>query len=165
MGTRCGDIDPALHFYLLRQTGMSPEELEEILNAQSGLKGLCGLNDMREILALEEQGNERARLAVEVFCYRIRKTIGAYLAVLGRLDALVFTGGIGENAAVIREKVLEGMEHLGMAVEPGKNQSTSKSLTEIQSEGSSVKVLVIKTDEELEIARQTIRVIEKAGIR
>ena len=166
MGTRCGDIDPALHFYLLRQTGMSPEELEGLLNSQSGLKGLCGSNDMREILALGEQGHERARLAVDLFCYRIRKTIGAYVAVLGRVDALVFTGGIGENAAVIREKVLEGMEHLGMTVDPQRNRNTAGGVSEIQRVGAInfSPILVIKTDEELEIARQTIRVIEKAGI-
>jgi acetate kinase len=167
MGTRCGDIDPALHFYLLRQTGMSPEELEGLLNSRSGLKGLCGSNDMREILAWGEQGNERARLAVDLFCYRIRKTIGAYVAVLGRVDALVFTGGIGENAAVIREKVLEGMEHLGMTVDPQRNRNALGSVSEIQPENVMTNggaknlspILVIQTDEELEIARQTIRVI------
>jgi acetate kinase len=167
MGTRCGDIDPALHFYLMRQTGMSPTELEGLLNSRSGLKGLCGSNDMREILALGEQGNEQARLAVDLFCYRIRKTIGAYLAVLGRVDAVVFTGGIGENAAVIREKVLEGMEHLGMAVDPQRNRNAAGNVSEIQKVGAKdfSPILVIKTDEELEIARQTIRVIEKAGGR
>jgi acetate kinase len=166
MGTRCGDIDPALHFYLLRQTGMSPEELEGLLNSRSGLKGLCGSNDMREILALGEQGNEQARLAVDLFCYRIRKTIGAYVAVLGRVDAVVFTGGIGENAAVIREKVLDGMEHLGMAVDPERNRNAAGNISEIQRVGAKnfSPLLVIQTDEELEIARQTIRVIEKAGV-
>ena len=173
MGTRCGDIDPALHFYLLRETGMSPEELEGLLNSRSGLKGLCGSNDMREILVQEEQGNERARLAVDLFCYRIKKYIGAYVAVLGRVDALVFTGGIGENAPVIREKVMEGLEHLGLAVDPDKNRNVSGSVAEIQPEMVTPKVgakdflplLVIKTDEELEIARQTLRVIEEAGVR
>jgi acetate kinase len=165
MGTRCGDIDPALHFYLLRQTGMSPEELELLLNSQSGLKGLCGSNDMREVLALREQGNERAGLAVDLFCYRIKKTIGAYLAVLGRVDALVFTGGIGENAPVIREKILEGLEHLGLAVDPERNRAAGGNVFEIHIVGAKnvLPLLVIKTDEEMEIARQTIRVIEGAG--
>jgi acetate kinase len=162
MGTRCGDLDPALHFYLLRETGMSPEELEGLLNSQSGLKGLCGVSDMREILELENQGNVRARLAADLFCYRIKKTIGAYLAVLGRIDALVFTGGIGENVPVVREKVCQGLEHLGLAVDQAKNRASSGGISEIHPEGLPTKVLVIQTDEELEIARQTIRVIEEA---
>ena len=173
MGTRCGDIDPALHFYLLREAGMSADELERLLNSQSGLKGLCGSNDMREILARAEQGDERARLAVDLFCYRIKKYIGAYLAILGRLDAVVFTGGIGENAAPIREKVLDGLEHLGMACDPVKNRKTSGSISEIQPEGfptgvganNYLPILVIKTNEELEIARQTIRVVEEDRVR
>ena len=163
MGTRCGDIDPALHFYLLRETGMTLEELEGLLNSRSGLKGLSGMNDMREILAAGDQGNERARLAVDLFCYRIKKYIGAYVAVLGRVDALVFTGGIGENAPAIREKVLDGLEHLGMGVHPIKNRKAAGHVAEIQPEGvganNYLPILVIQTNEELEIARQTIRVI------
>ncbi len=161
MGTRCGDIDPALHFYLLREAGMSAEELERLFNSRSGLQGICGSNDMREILLREEQGDERARLAVDLFCYRIKKYIGAYLAVLGRVDALVFTGGIGENAPVVRERILEGLDHLGMGVDPEKNRNAAGSIAEIQPEGSPVKALVIQTDEELEIARQTLRVIAR----
>jgi acetate kinase len=163
MGTRCGDIDPALHFFLLRETGLDPGELEGLLNSRSGLKGICGSNDMREILARGDRGDDRARLAVDLFCYRIKKYIGAYLAVLGRVDAVVFTGGIGENAPVIREKVLAGLEHLGMGVDPVKNRGTGGSISEIHPEDFAVKALVIKTDEELEIARQTLQVIEPAG--
>jgi acetate kinase len=163
MGSRCGDIDPALHFFLLRETGMTPQALEELLNAQSGLKGLCGLNDMREILAAADQGQERARVAVELFCYRIKKYIGAYLAVLGRVDALIFTGGIGENAPAIREKVMEGLTPLGLAVDPERNRQAVGNLAEIQSKASPIKILVIRTNEEMEIARQTLQVIEKAG--
>lgn len=163
MGTRCGDIDPALHFYLLRETGMSVEELERLFNSRSGLQGICGSNDMREILAREEQGDERARLAVDLFCYRIKKYIGAYVAVLGRVDALVFTGGIGENAPVIRDRILEGLEHLGMGVDPGKNRTVTGAIAEIQPESFPVRALVIRTDEELEIAQQTLRVIEQGG--
>ena len=148
MGTRCGDLDPALHFYLLRETGMSPNELEGLLNSQSGLQGICGVGDMREILGREEQGDDRARLAVDLFCYRIKKYIGAYLAILGRVDAVVFTGGIGENAPVIREKVLSGLEHLGMVVDPVKNRGTAGSISEIHPDGFAGKALVIKTDEE-----------------
>jgi acetate kinase len=171
MGTRCGDVDPALHFYLLRETGMTPEELEGLLNTRSGLQGLCGSNDMREILEQGSRGNDRARLAVDLFCYRIKKYIGAYVAVLGRVDAVVFTGGIGENAPAIREKIMEGMEHLGMAVDPEKNRNVSGSIAEIQPERMPANagakdflpLLVIKTNEELEIARQTLRVIERRG--
>jgi acetate kinase len=159
MGSRCGDIDPALHFFLMREMGISPKELETILNSRSGLKGLCGLNDMREILAAADQGNEQARLAFEIFCYRIKKYIGAYLAVLGRVDAVVFTGGIGENAQPVRQKVLSGLEHLGLGVDPAQNRKVSGNISEIQFLGLKTKILVIKTNEELEIARQTLRVI------
>jgi acetate kinase len=165
MGTRCGDIDPALHFYLLRETGMDPGELEGLLNSQSGLKGICGSNDMREILARGDQGDDRARLAADLFCYRIKKYIGAYVAILGRVVAVVFTGGIGENAPVIREKVLEGLEHLGLGVDPVKNRNTAGGISEIQPDGFPIKALVIKTNEELEIARQALRVIKQAGFR
>jgi acetate kinase len=161
MGSRCGDIDPALHFFLMRETGLSPKDLEALLNSRSGLKGLCGLNDMREILAAADQGNERARLAVDIFCYRIKKYIGAYLAVLGRLDAVVFTGGIGENAPPIRQKILSGLEHLGLGVDPEQNLKVSGNISEIQGPGFRTKTLVIKTNEELEIARQTLEVIEQ----
>ena len=122
-------------------------------------------------MALGKQGNERARLAVDLFCYRIKKYIGAYLAVLGRVDAVVFTGGIGENAPAIREKVLDGLEHWGMACDPVKNRNAAGNISEIQPEGfptgaganNYLPILVIKTDEELEIARQTLRVIERRG--
>ena len=102
MGTRSGDIDPAIIFYLGRQAGYSPQKIESILNQQSGLKGICGFNDMREIGQLAAKGDKTARLAIDMYCYRIKKYIGAYYAAMGRIDALVFTGGIGENAADIR---------------------------------------------------------------
>jgi acetate kinase len=163
MGSRCGDIDPALHFFLLRETGMTPGALEELLNARSGLKGLCGLNDMREILEAADRGQERARVAVELFCYRIKKYIGAYLAALGRVDAVIFTGGIGENAPAIREKVMEGLAPLGLAIDPERNRQVVENLAEIQSRTSAVKILVVRTNEEKEIARQALQVIEKVG--
>jgi acetate kinase len=162
MGTRCGDIDPALPFHLMRHAGMSAEEVEGLLETRSGLKGICGLNDMREILEQAAMGNDRARLAVEMFCYRIRKYIGAYFAVLGRVDAVVFTGGIGENASPIRERACEGLERLGIAIDRTRNASVKGSVSEIQSDDAPVKVLVIRTDEEWEIARQTVRAIEGA---
>ncbi len=162
MGTRSGDIDPALHFFIMRETGMSADELEKSLNSQGGLKGICGLNDMREIIDQAGSGNDRAKLAIEMFCYRIKKYIGAYIAVLGSVDAIVFTGGIGENASLIRERACEGLEHLGIAIDGAKNEAALGSVAEIQKDGSLMRVLVVRTDEELEIARQTIHAIEKA---
>jgi acetate kinase len=163
MGTRCGDIDPAIPFHLMRHAGMSAEEIEALLETRSGLKGICGLNDMREILEQATGGNDRARLATDMFCYRIRKYIGAYTAVLGGVDAVVFTGGIGENAPAIRERACEGLERLGIVIDRAKNGSAGGNVSEIQSDGASVKILVIRTDEEREIARQTVRAIETAG--
>jgi len=162
MGTRCGDIDPSVPFYVMRQTGMAPTEAEDLLNRESGLKGLCGLNDMREIQEQAAKGNERAQLAIEMFCYRIKKYIGSYHAVLGRLDALVFTGGIGENASAIRQRVCQGLEHLGIAVDGVKNEAACGGVAEIQDGNSPVRVLVIRTNEEREIAEQTIAAIHKA---
>jgi acetate kinase len=162
MGTRCGDLDPSIPFYLMRQTGMSAEEVESLLNRESGLKGLCGVSDMREVLERAARGDERAGLAVDMFCYRIRKYIGAYHAVLGRLDAIVFTGGIGENAGVIRQRVCEGLEHLGISVDRGKNNAAAGPVAEVQRDGTPVKILVVRTNEERAIALQTISTIEKA---
>lgn len=160
MGTRCGDLDPSVQFYLMRQTGMSAEEIETLLNSQSGLKGICGTNDMRIIQQLVQEGNERAILALDVFCYRIKKYIGAYLSVLGKADALVFTGGIGENSALVREKACSGLEHLGISFDTQKNEAASGSVSEIQKAGAALKIMVIETDEELEIAHQTIETIK-----
>ncbi len=165
MGTRCGDIDPSVPFYLIRQTGMKPENVESLLNRESGLKGICGVNEMREIQERAAKGNKRAELAVEMFCYRIKKYIGAYHAVLGRLDAIVFTGGIGENAVAIRQRICEGLKHLEISVDPAKNNAIKGSVAEIQQDGFSVKVLVVRTDEEREIALQTISMIQKTKFR
>jgi acetate kinase len=165
MGTRCGDIDPSIPFFLMRQTGMEPEDVENLMNRESGLKGICGVSDMREILSQAAKGNERAALAIETFCYRIKKYIGAYHAVLGRLDALVFTGGIGENASAIRQRACEGLKHIGIVADPGKNNAATGSISEIQKDGELVKVLVVRTNEEREIAQQTISTIEKAKVR
>lgn len=162
MGTRCGDLDPAVHFYLARKTGISFEEIEAILNQESGLKGICGKNDMREIQGRAEEGNAQAQLAIEMFCYRIKKYVGSYYAVLGRVDAIVFTGGIGENSARVRRESCEGLAALGIALDERKNEAISSVVREIQSEDSRVKILVVPTDEELEIARQTIRIIRRA---
>jgi acetate kinase len=160
MGTRCGDIDPAIHFYLKRSTGMTDEELESMLNKESGLKGVCGENDMREAERLAEEGDERAQLAIHMFCYRIKKYIGAYIAVLGGVDAIIFTGGIGENSSLIRKLACQGLAGLGIIIDMHKNKVESKDIREVQQDGSPVKVLVIPTNEELEIARQTVECIK-----
>jgi acetate kinase len=157
MGTRCGDIDPAIYFYLSEYFSMSVSEIESLLNKQSGLKGLCGTNDMREILQNSEKGDPLAKLALDIYAYRIKKYVGAYYAVLGRVDAIVFTAGIGENAPEIRKMALAGLERLGIIISDDKNES--KENLEIQSDLSQVKILVIPTNEELEIALQTKEVI------
>jgi acetate kinase len=160
MGTRSGDIDPAIIFYLGKKTGLSQDEMESLLNRHSGLKGICGVNDMREIAEMADAGNESARLAIEMYCYRIKKYIGAYSAVLGSVDALVFTGGIGENAADIRARSCEGLSKMGIEVDANKNSLKTSGIREIQSNSSSVHILIIPTDEELEIAEQTVAKIQ-----
>jgi len=161
MGTRCGDLDPAVPFFLGETTGKNPLELQALLNEESGLKGICGANDMREVHRRAAAGDPSAELAIDMFCYRIRKYIGAYTAVLGRVDALVFTAGIGENDAEVRRRACDGLSPLGIAVDEGRNESISSVPREIQREGMAVKVLVIPTNEELEIALQTVACIRK----
>jgi acetate kinase len=160
MGTRSGDLDPSILFHLAEFFSMTVGEIHNLLNQQSGLKGICGENDMREILKRRAAGDKLAALAVEIYTYRIKKYIGAYYAVLGEVDALVFTAGVGENAPEIREQACAGLQRLGIALDPEKNADPSGGLREIQSTESSVKVLVIPTNEELEIARQTLEVLQ-----
>ena len=162
MGTRCGDLDPAVPFYLRRATGMREEELEALLNKGSGLKGICGVNDMREILQRVERGDASARLAVDIYCYRIKKYIGAYFAVLGWVDGVVFTGGIGENSAAIRKRCCQGLEGLGISVDDLKNEKTPGEVMECQRDGAPFKVLVVRTNEEREIAEQTVAALQQA---
>ena len=159
MGTRCGDLDPAIPFFVGAATGRGPGELLDLLNEESGLKGICGANDMREVHRRAAGGDPSASLAIDMYAYRIRKYIGAYAAVLGRVDALVFTGGIGENDADVRRRACEGLSLLGIAVDEERNGSPSPVPREIQREGMPVKVLVIPTNEELEIALQTVACI------
>jgi len=156
MGTRCGDLDPAVSFYLRRATRMPEGDLEALLNKGSGLKGICGANDMREILKMGDRGEPQAQLALELYCYRIKKYIGAYFAVLGKVDAVVFTGGIGENAAPIRKQCCQGLEGLGITVEDRKNEKAYAEVLEIQQDNAAVKVLAVRTREEREIAEQTV---------
>lgn len=161
MGTRSGDLDPAILFYLARKRGMSLDELDKMLNKESGLKGICGTNDMREITQLAEEGDKKAALARDMFIYRLKKYIGSYSAVLGRVDCIVFTGGIGENDSGVRQKACENLENFGIKIDPERNAIRSSDIMEISTPGSLVKVLVIPTNEELEIAVETMEMIEK----
>ena len=156
MGTRCGDIDPAIPFYLSEYFNLSLKDIDHLLNKESGLKGLCGENDFREIIKKYESNDEQARIALEVYTYRIKKQLGAYLAVLGRCHGIVFTAGIGENVALIRCLALGGLEPLGIILDEKRNNSMAKGVREISSEKSPVKILVIPTNEELEIARAVL---------
>lgn len=159
MGTRCGDVDPALPFFLADHLGLSLKEIDGLLNKKSGLKGLTGRNDMREVLEKRAAGEPRADLAVQVYAYRIKKYIGAYTAALGGLDALVFTAGIGENSPEIRALSCEGLECLGVEISPEANESRERGLRLISSPEGRVKVLVAPTNEELRIALETEKVI------
>lgn len=162
MGTRSGDLDPAILFYLNRESGLDMDSLDTLLNKESGLKGICGENDMRTISEAAEQGDHQARLALTIFCYRLKKYIGAYMAALGGVDCIVFTGGIGENSAIVRQMSCQGLERLGIHLDEGKNSIRQEDILEIQATDSSVKLLVVPTDEELEIAVLTLQVINKS---
>jgi acetate kinase len=159
MGTRSGDIDPAALFHLHRQAGLGFDELERLLNRDSGLKGLTGKGDMRDVQAAAAGGDEQAEAALAVYRHRIRRYIGAYLAHLGGLDALVFTAGVGENNSLLRRRTLDGLGHLGIHVDPDRNEVPSKEARRISPDDAPVAVLVVPTDEELEIARQTAAVL------
>ncbi len=161
MGTRSGDLDPAIIFFLSRATGLGNDELESMLNRDSGLKGISDQNDMRELLRLAESGDERAKLAIEVYSYRIRKYIGAYVAAMGGVDAVVFTAGIGENAGEIRARACSGLDALGIRIDPKRNATRGNEAREIQTDDGKAKVLVVPTDEELEIAEQTLDCIRR----
>ena len=161
MGTRSGDLDPAILFYLGRESGMDLDALDTLLNKESGLKGICGKNDMRSISEAADRGDSRARLALTMFCYRLKKYIGAYMAALGGADCIVFTGGIGENSAIVRQLSCQGLERLGLTLDQEKNSIRQKDILEIQAADSRVSLLVIPTDEEYEIASQTLQVIDK----
>ncbi len=162
MGTRCGDLDPALHVHLHRQVGWSLDEIDRVLNRESGLKGLAGENDIRELTRLVDAGDEAARLAFDVYCYRIRKYVGAYYAVLGRVDAVVFTAGVGQHAAPVREASLRGLEGLGIHLDAGRNAAASgREPVVVSADDSPVAVLVVPTNEEWEIARQALTVVRR----
>ncbi|GFH35631.1 acetate kinase [Streptomyces pacificus] len=159
MGTRSGDVDPAVTFHLRRVAGMSVDDVDVLLNKRSGLVGLCGDNDMREIGRRIEEGDERARLAFDIYVHRLKKYIGAYYAVLGRVDAVVFTAGVGENSAPVREAAVAGLEELGLAVDAGLNAVRSDAPRLVSPARARVAVAVVPTDEELEIAEQTFALV------
>jgi acetate kinase len=163
MGTRGGDLDPGALLYLMEKEGLDVEQASRLLNRQCGLRGLSGTShDMREVLARSEQGDARARLAVEVFCYRAKKYIGAYFAVLNGADAIVFTGGIGENAPAIRARVCESLGALGVRIDPAKNLQARGIEMDVSEEAASTRVWVIPTHEELLIARETLGAVLSA---
>lgn len=160
MGTRCGDLDPAIHFFLAKEAQMSIQDLDNLMNKKSGLKGICGVNDMRDIQAKKDEGDYQSALAIDMYAYRIKKYIGAYSAVLGEVDALVFTAGIGENAPNIRAMSCTGLTALGINIDAEKNTRRPEPVYAIHTEDSRTKVLVVSTNEELEIAEETMDVVE-----
>ncbi len=169
MGTRSGDVDPALHAHLHRQLGWSLEDIDRALNRDSGLRGLSGENDFRELERLVDEGHDSARLAFDVYCYRIKKYVGAYYAALGALDAVVFTAGVGEHSARLRAAALGDLERLGIAVDPDANDAVGDPASAVTADSvrgwvispadSPVAVLVVPTNEEWEIARQSLDVV------
>ncbi|MGW5326716.1 acetate kinase [Streptomyces sp. NPDC004014] len=161
MGTRSGDLDPAVIFHLARVGGMSMDEIDGLLNKRSGLFGLCGDNDMREIRRRVDEGDEEAALAFDIYIHRLKKYIGAYFAVLGRVDAVAFTAGVGENAAAVREAAIAGLEPLGLVVDGGLNAARGREPRLISPASARVAVAVVPTDEELEIATQTYELVGK----
>ena len=164
MGTRSGDMDPAIPFFLANHLNMSLNDIDGLLNKESGLKGICGANDMRVVLDRASKGDDLAGLALEVYTYRIKKYIGAYAAVLGRLDALIFTGGIGENAPAVRERCCENLTCLNIEIDPDKNHQPNYGPRQISPPEFKVRVLVVPTNEELKIARETLRVVTNEAL-
>jgi len=163
MGTRSGDIDPALPFFLAANLNMSLKDIDRLLNKESGMKGLCGINDMREVEERAEAGDKRCKTALEVYAYRIKKYIGAYYAALGKLDAVIFTAGVGENSSFIRAHCCSELEELGISIDKQKNKQRRHDIREINISGGKVKILVIPTNEEKRIAQETERIIIERG--
>jgi acetate kinase len=162
MGTRSGDIDQSVIFYLIDQLGYSPQEVSDILHKESGMYGLTGFSDLRDIEENAAKGNRQCQLALDMNAYRIKKYIGAYAAAMNGVDALIFTAGIGENSDVIRSLVCNDMDFLGIKLNEEKNKERSKKLRTINADDSKVKILVIPTNEELEIAKQAYKLETKA---
>lgn len=162
MGTRCGDMDPAVVLHL-QSLGKSPEEVNKIINKQGGMMGLSGglSSDLRDLEGAAKDGNSKAREALEVFAYRVRKYIGSYMATLGKVDAILFTGGIGEWGTLMRERILEGLYGIGIDLDHDKNMDTKAELAVISKENSPITILVVPTNEELQIAMDTEAIINQ----
>ncbi len=161
MGTRSGDIDAAAVLFLMEKEGYTAEQMDTVLNKKSGMLGLCGSSDMRDAAQKMVDGDERAKMAMDVYCYRIKKYIGSYAAAMGGLDAIAFTGGVGENHSYVREQVLKDMEFLGIKMDPAKNQAIHGDEAIISTPDSKVTVAVVPTDEELMIATDTKEIVSK----
>jgi len=163
MGTRSGDLDPAIHGHLHQVLGWSLDEIDRTLYRDSGLRGLSGVNDFRELTQRMLAGDQAARLAFDVYAYRVRKYVGAYYAALGELHAVVFTGGVGQHSAQLRAAALEGLSRMGIELDPERNDAPGNDARTVSADGSEVAVLVIPTDEEWEIARQALEVVRGSG--
>jgi len=161
MGTRSGDIDQSVILYLMQQLSYTTTDISNLLQKESGMLGLTGMSDLRDIEKAASAGDKNATLALAMNTYRIKKYIGAYTAIMNGLDALVFTAGIGENSNVIREQVCSNLSYLGIALDEIKNNNHFDKLTAIEHQSSAVKILVIPTNEELEIAKQTYKLLQK----
>lgn len=161
MGTRCGDIDPAIPLYLMEKRNLSASEMDKRMNKQSGLLGIFGQSsDFRDVQEAMDKGNERAKLAFNMFCYRVRNYIGSYIVALGGVDAIAFTGGIGENASLAREGICKGLEFLGIELDYEKNKERISGDVVYSKDSSKVKIFKIETAEELMIAQDTARLVK-----
>ncbi len=161
MGTRSGDLDPTVIFYLVETLGYDLQQVSDLLNKQSGLLGLTGFSDTRDITRALENGDANAKLAYDIYCYHIKKYIGFYIATLNGLDAIIFTGGVGENNSLVRAMVCSEMEYLGLEIDQEKNNALQSGITEINKQNARVNILVIPTNEELEIAKQCFELLNE----
>lgn len=159
MGTRCGDLDPGVLLHLMRYGGLDVDALDDLLHHHSGLLGLAGISDVRDLLSAVDGGDRRAHTAYEVYCHRIKKYVGAYLAVLGGADVLSFTAGVGEHSHRVRADVLDGLDRLGLVLDPERNAAPLPGIRRISTDASPVTVLVVPTNEELMIARQVVALL------
>ena len=161
MGTRCGGIDPSVVTFIMKKEGLNPDQMSDLMNKKSGFLGISGVSsDCRDLNEAAQNGNERAQLALDMFVYQIKKFIGGYAAAMGGVDAIAFTGGIGENDGNLRKEVCENMEYLGIKFDEEKNKVRGEQ--KISADDSKVEVWVIPTNEELLIARDTVEIVNKA---